>query len=71
MDQQTGNTQSDAQHSATNGQQIQVVPMNSMISNTGQPILIQSMPQQLQTIQQTAQAQPMAQLLQGAILFFI
>lgn len=70
MDHQTGTTQNDVQHavSGTNGQQIQVVSMNSMptISNTGQPILVQSVPQQsLQTIvQQAAQAQPMAQILQ-------
>lgn len=70
MDHQTGTTQNDVQHavSGTNGQQIQVVSMNSMptISNTGQPILVQSVPQQsLQTIvQQAAQTQPMAQILQ-------
>lgn len=61
--------QNDVQHnvSATNGQQqIQVVSMNSMLSNPGQPIFVQSVPQQsLQTIvQQAAQAQPMAQILQ-------
>lgn len=68
MDQSSGNNQNDGQHHATtNGQQqIQVVPMNPMISS---PILIQSMPQQLQTIQQTAQTQPMSQLLQGSILY--
>lgn len=71
MDHQAGTTQNDVQHtvSGTNGQQIQVVSMNSMptISNTGQPILVQSVPQQsLQTIvqQAAAQAQPMAQILQ-------
>lgn len=69
MDHQSGTTHNDVQHavSGTNGQQIQVVSMNSMpISNTGQPILVQSVPQQsLQTIvQQAAQAQPMAQILQ-------
>lgn len=60
--------QNDVQHNvgATNGQQIQVVSMNSMLSNPGQPIFVQSVPQQsLQTIvQQAAQAQPMAQILQ-------
>lgn len=70
MDHQSGAQQNDVQHtvSGTNGQQIQVVSMNSMptLSNTGQPILVQSVPQQsLQTIvQQAAQAQPMAQILQ-------
>lgn len=68
MDHQSNNTQNDVQHtvSGTNGQQIQVVPMNSMLSNATQPILVQSVPQQsLQTIvQQAAQAQPMAQILQ-------
>ncbi|XP_031641254.1 nuclear transcription factor Y subunit alpha-like isoform X1 [Contarinia nasturtii] len=69
MDHQTGTAHNEQQHtvSGTNGQQIQVVSMNSMpISNTGQPILVQSVPQQsLQTIvQQAAQAQPMAQILQ-------
>lgn len=68
MDHQSGAAQNDVQHtvSGTNGQQIQVVSMNSMLSNTGQPILVQSVPQQsLQTIvQQAAQAQPMAQILQ-------
>lgn len=68
MDHQANATQNDVQHtvSGTNGQQIQVVSMNSMLSNGGQPIFVQSMPQQsLQTIvQQAAQAQPMAQILQ-------
>lgn len=68
MDQQSNIGQNDVQHavSGTNGQQIQVVPMNSMLSNTNQPILVSSLPQQsLQTIvQQAAQAQPMAQILQ-------
>lgn len=67
MDHQTGSTQNDVQHtvSGTNGQQIQVVSMNSMpMSNTGQPILVQSVPQSLQTIVQQAQQQPMAQILQ-------
>lgn len=68
MDHSSGNNQNDGQHHATtNGQQqIQVVPMNPMISS---PILIQSMPQQLQTIQQTAQTQSMSQLLQGSIFY--
>lgn len=68
MDPQSNIGQNDVQHavSGTNGQQIQVVPMNSMLSNTNQPILVSSLPQQsLQTIvQQAAQAQPMAQILQ-------
>ncbi|XP_055311229.1 nuclear transcription factor Y subunit alpha [Sitodiplosis mosellana] len=69
MEHQQGTAQNDVQHtvSGTNGQQIQVVSMNSMpISNTGQPILVQSVPQQsLQTIvQQAAHSQPMAQILQ-------
>lgn len=69
MEHSQGTTPNDVQHtvSGTNGQQIQVVSMNSMpISNTAQPILVQSVPQQsLQTIvQQAAQAQPMAQILQ-------
>lgn len=64
MNQSSGNNQSDGQHTTTNGQQIQVVPMNPMLSNQ---ILIQSMPQQLQTIQQTAQTQSMPQLMQGSI----
>lgn len=68
MDPQSNIGQNDVQHAVngTNGQQIQVVPMNSMLSNTNQPILVQSVPQQsLQTIvQQAAQAQPMAQILQ-------
>lgn len=68
MDHQNAN-QNDVQHnvSATNGQQIQVVSMNSILPNTGQPIFVQSaIPQQsLQTIvQQAAQAQTMAQILQ-------
>lgn len=68
MDPQSNIGQNDVQHavSGTNGQQIQVLPMNSMLSNTNQPILVSSLPQQsLQTIvQQAAQAQPMAQILQ-------
>lgn len=68
MDHTANATQNDVQHAvnATNGQQIQVVSMNSMLSNTGQPIFVQSVPQQsLQTIvQQATQAQPMAQILQ-------
>lgn len=70
MDHQANATQNDVQHShtvsGTNGQQIQVVSMNSMLSNAGQPIFVQSVPQQsLQTIvQQATQAQPMAQILQ-------
>lgn len=65
---QANSAQNDVQHtvSGTNGQQIQVVSMNSMLSNSGQPIFVQSVPQQsLQTIvQQATQAQPMAQILQ-------
>lgn len=68
MEHQSAGTQNDVQHNvgATNGQQIQVVSMNSMLSNTGQPIFVQSVPQQsLQTIvHQAAQSQPMAQILQ-------
>lgn len=69
MDPQSNIGQNDVQHAVsgtTNGQQIQVLPMNSMLSNTNQPILVSSLPQQsLQTIvQQAAQAQPMAQILQ-------
>lgn len=64
MDQQTNNVQNDVQHTLTgpNGQQIQVVPVNSMLSGTSQPILVQSVPQTI--VQSAAQAQPMAQLLQ-------
>lgn len=68
MEHQSSNNPTDVQHALTtsNGQQIQVVPVNSMLSGGGQPILVQSMPQQsLQTIvQQSAQTQPMAQILQ-------
>lgn len=66
MDHPTSTTQNDVQHavSGTNGQQqIQVVSMNSMLSNAGQPIFVQSMPQQT-TALQTISAQPMAQILQ-------
>lgn len=66
MDHPTSTTQNDVQHtvSGTNGQQqIQVVSMNSMLSNQGQPIFVQSMPQQT-TALQTISAQPMAQILQ-------
>lgn len=67
MDHPTSTTQNDVQQhsvSGTNGQQqIQVVSMNSMLSNPGQPIFVQSMPQQ-PTALQTISAQPMAQILQ-------
>lgn len=49
------------------GQQIQVLPINqAMLGGGGQPILVQSMPQQqIQTIMQPQpQTQPMAQILQ-------
>lgn len=51
----------------TAGQQIQVLPINqAMLGGAGQPILVQSMPQQsIQTIMQAnQQTQPMAQILQ-------
>lgn len=67
MDQNNVNT-TDLHNGATaTGQQIQVLPINqAMLSGAGQPILVQSMPQQsIQTIMQSSpQTQPMAQILQ-------